>query len=107
MSYVLFVAVLGGAGEAALCAAMTLCGLGSGCQMAVQSVCELFPERKFLVLGVLSMAFQISVTGWLVLRGLTAFGIPARSMFMCLSIMAFVYAAFAFRVPPDSAHFTR
>ena len=98
-SYILFIAVVDGAGLVTLCAAMSLCALGSGCQMAVQSVCELFPERKFLVLGLLSMAFQISTLGWLLLRSLTAVGFAARSLFMCFSITACGYIAVAYAVP--------
>lgn len=100
-SYLLFTAVLDGAGLPALCAAMAFCGMGSGCQMGVQSVSELFPGRKFLVLGLLSMAFQVSTVAWALVQGLTTFGIEAHTVFQCIALAAFVYAAVAFQVWPQ------
>merc|ERR1719201_797829 len=79
---------------------MTLCGLGSGVQLAVQSVAELFPARRSAVLGLLSGAFQVSTSFWLVLKILHENGATSRVMFAACSGTAALAAAAALFIWP-------
>ena len=77
----------------ALCFAILLIGLGSGMQISVQSISELFPGNQSFILGNLTAAQVLGCLPWLILKLLFVYGGVSKGvLFGTYSSIAASYA---------------